>query len=430
MSTQGRPRVVFFGLSTFQALAMFRRGIFYSFLGIYLRSYLGLSVTETTLFETIPMVGNILFQTFVWGRLTDRFQLRRSFVIAGELAAGLGHVVMFILHAGQADPRAAGWVVIWGLTIIEVFWSMSNIGWSAFISDVYSPVERNAIQGKLASIGGLGRIIGALAGGALYDGLGKAYPGWGYKEGGIFLLAAAVMVVSVIPMFFLPEGGIQKSGQGQSGKNSDAGASGTSGHMRVFAVFLVAMVLINSGVNSLAAIRGQYLDLREGFAASATQISLISNIESLALILVGLSIGALGKRIGVQALMVLGAAFGVLYLLAYTVAPGLWMIYPASLMRGLSDGFLAASSYAFASVLIPPEKRGRYFAAYNATFMLSWGTSATLVTGPVIDAVLRTGGHPVLAYRVGMLTSAVTSMAGLGILVTLLLRMRKTRAGA
>ena len=65
-------RPIFIGLSSFQALAMFRRGIFYTFLAVYLRANLGLSVTETTLFETIPMVLNVLFQALVWGRLTDR----------------------------------------------------------------------------------------------------------------------------------------------------------------------------------------------------------------------------------------------------------------------------------------------------------------------------------------------------------------------
>lgn len=402
---------------------MFRRGIFYTFLGIYLRGYLGLSVTETTLFETIPMVGNILFQTFVWGRMTDRLQIRRNLIIIGELAAGIGHIIMFVLHAGQADLRTAGWVIIWGLTVIEIFWSMSNIGWSAYISDVYSPDERNAIQGRLASIGGLGRIIGALLGGVLYDCMGKAYPGWGFREGSIFLVSAGVMIVSVIPLFFMPEGGARKSLGAKPEELAGARHTGTSGDMRVFVVFLVAMMLINSGVNSLAAIRGQFLDLREGFAASANQISLVSNIESVAMIITGFTLGALGRRFGIKKLLVFGAASGVLYLVAFTFAPSLFVIYPASFLRGLSDGFLAASSYAFASVLIPPEKRGRYFAAYNATFMLSWGTSATLITGPIIDAVIAGGHGVVYAYRVGIFSSAITSILGLAILVILLARM-------
>ena len=80
----------FIGLSSFQMLAMFRRGLFYSFLTIYLRHFLGMSVTETTLFATGPMVMNVLFQTFTWGPLSDKWQLRRTFIIAGELLAAAG----------------------------------------------------------------------------------------------------------------------------------------------------------------------------------------------------------------------------------------------------------------------------------------------------------------------------------------------------
>jgi hypothetical protein len=49
------PLRYFIGLTSFEILAMFRRGLFYAFLSIYLRHYLGLSVTETTLFATLPM---------------------------------------------------------------------------------------------------------------------------------------------------------------------------------------------------------------------------------------------------------------------------------------------------------------------------------------------------------------------------------------
>ena len=39
--------------------------------------------------------------------------------------------------------------------IIEIFWSMSNVGWSALISDIYKPEERSTIQGQLMSIGAI-----------------------------------------------------------------------------------------------------------------------------------------------------------------------------------------------------------------------------------------------------------------------------------
>ena len=59
---------VFLGLSSFQILAMFRRGIFYTYLSIYMRSYLQLSVTITTLFATIPIMQWI-FASFCLGKI-------------------------------------------------------------------------------------------------------------------------------------------------------------------------------------------------------------------------------------------------------------------------------------------------------------------------------------------------------------------------
>ena len=436
---------IFLGLSSFQALAMFRRGIFYTFLAVYLRSSLGLSVTETTLFETVPMALNVLFQTLVWGRLTDRLQKRRTLIVIGELMASVGHVAMWYFHSIAPDPRAAGYVIIAGLTVIEAFWSMSNIGWSAFISDVYTTEERNAVQGRFQSIGGVGRIVGAMTAGLLYDGIGRAIPGWGYSAGGIFFVSAVVMAASVVPILFLPEGGIAFRPGSADGDPADAelkvaaradaardraraGGKAPGGSLAVFATFLVAMFLMNSGINTLGAFRGQYLDLAEGFAAPARTISLVVNVESAALIVIGFFVGSLGRRLGIARLLVAGALAGIVSMTLHAVAPSLGLVYLGAVFKGVSDGCIAASSYAFASTLIPPEKRGRYFAFYNSTFFLSWGVTATFLTGPLIDALIRAGEGAVLAYRVGLASGAALMAAGLAILVALLAFSRRARA--
>lgn len=147
---------------------MFRRGLFYAYLTIYLRHYLGLSVTATTLFATFPMLVNILSQNFIWGRISDRFQLRRTLIITGEILAALGTVAVWYLHRLPENPTDAGMVIIIGLTIPALFWSMSNISWSALISDLYREEERGAIQGRLTSMGGIGRMAGIWMGALLY----------------------------------------------------------------------------------------------------------------------------------------------------------------------------------------------------------------------------------------------------------------------
>jgi MFS family permease len=199
------------------------------------------------------------------------------------------------------------------------------------------------------------------------------------------------------------------------------------GDMRVFALFLVSIFLINSGINSMAVFRSQFLDLSGGFNATPGTISAVVNVEALTLIAFGFLIGFLGRAFGLPALLLLGAVSGILSLLLYVSAPSIGFIYLASFFKGISDASIASSSYAFASVLIPPDKRGRYFAIYNSTFFLSWGLSATLLTGPLIDFLLKAGGSEVFAYRAGLLSGVALMVLGLILLVVFFGRAMRGR---
>ncbi len=244
---------VIWQIGSFQALAMFRRGLFYAYLSIYLRYFLGLSVTETTLFATLPMIFNVLSQTFIWGRFSDARQLRRTLILWGEGSAAAGTVLVWAAHVLVPHQRISAYVIILGLTVVEIFWAMSNIGWSALISDLFPETRRNEVLGYLSSIGGLGRIAGVWIGGLLYDGLERMYAGWGFYSGTLFFIAAAVMLVSMVPVFFLPEGGIARDEAG-------AGACGPAcqvSSVRLFWIFLAAMVCINFGRNGVAIIQSQ-----------------------------------------------------------------------------------------------------------------------------------------------------------------------------
>ena len=181
-------------------LAMFRRGMFYTYLSIYFRSFLLLSVTETTLYATLPMIMSVIFQIFVWGPLSDKLQRRRTLIILGEVLAGIGTILVWLVHYGISNLVLAGYVIIIGLSIIEIFWSMSNIAWSALISDLYPSSERSKVMGRLTSLGGIGRIFGISIGGILYN------YGFGFRDGPLFIVASLVMFISTFPMLLTPEG--------------------------------------------------------------------------------------------------------------------------------------------------------------------------------------------------------------------------------
>ena len=399
---------VFLGISSFQMLAMFRRGLFYAYLSIYLRHFLGLSVTETTLFATLPMVMNIVFQTFVWGAVSDKYQLRRTLIMSGEILAGFGTVLVWYAHTLTEDLTLAGYVIIIGLSIIEIFWSMSNVGWSALIADIYRQKDRNAVQGRLASIGGIGRIAGVWIGGLLYDGLGLKYNGWGFHEGALFFVAGAAMFISVIPMMMVPEGGIRSETEDTS--VPEIGVSISAG--KIFTIFIVAMIFINFGRNSIAVIQSQYLVLGSGFAVSSKVLSYIVNTQSVAMILTGLIAGWVGRKIGDGNSLLLGTALAIGSLFLLAIAGNLGLIYLSNFLRGCSEVMILASSYAFASVLIPPEKRGKLFSVFNATYFLSWGISGTFIAGPITDMLMACGASEVFSYQMAFVSAAVMTLIG------------------
>lgn len=406
---------VFWGVGSFQALAMFRRGLFYTYLSIYLRYYLGLTVTETTLFATLPMLANIIAQTFIWGRLSDRLQLRRTLILWGEFSGASGTVLIWTFHVMAPSPAQAGYTIILGLTVVEFFWAMSNIGWSALISDLYPEKKRNEVQGRLASVGGLGRLFGIWIGGQLYDSLGLMYEGWGFESGVLFFVAAGIMLIAMVPVMLLPEGGRD----GTTLENYDCGPLCRAESLRLYIVFLFAMTFINFGRNCVATIQSQYLFLESGFAVNSQTLSYIVNTESAAIILLGLFSGKIGRRIGNGRAVCAGALASVFYLLIFIFSDQLYFIFAASFLRGTGDVIILAASYAMASVLIPPESRGRWFGYFNATLFLSWGVAGTLIAGPVVDAMEILGYAPAVAYRMAYVAALFMTLTGLAIQIVL-----------
>jgi MFS family permease len=406
----GQPST-FLGISSFQIIAMFRRGLFYCYLSIYLRHYLGLSVTETTLLATLPMLSNILFQTFIWGNISDKYQLRRTLIIVGELMAAMGTIVVWYCHTLSEDGIISGYVIILGLTVVEAFWSMSNIGWSALISDIYEEKDRSAIQGQLSSMGGLGRILGIWIGGLLYDGLGQFYPGWGFEKGILFFVAAGAMIISVLPLRLLPEGGIGNQAT-QFGFNPGQNMPLLSSNSNEFLLFLTAMIFINFGRNSIAVIQTQYLVLESGLAVNSQVLSYIVNTQSVAMVITGFMTGWITTRLGDEKALILGTISAIVALIIIGTSLNLTLIYISNFIRGFSEVLIMAASYTVASVLIPPSSRGRLFAIFNATFFLSWGLAGTLIAGPIVDYLRVNGYSEAISYQYSFLSAAALTSVG------------------
>jgi len=416
MVTMLKGYTTFFGISSFQTLAMFRRGLFYSFLAVYIREFLGLSVTETTLFATVPMATSSAFQALVWGRVSDKLQLRRTLIVLGELLAAVGTVALWYAHIQPESKQMSGYVIIVGLAVIEIFWSMSNVGWSALISDIYAEEDRASIQGQLASIGAVGRIVGVWIGGVLYDGLGAFYKGWGFYEGSLFFVAAGAMLISTVPMLFVPEGGIVD----KPGTFEDSPERHTSYPEVAFVTFLAAMLFINFGRNAMAVLRAPFLSMETGFGLSSKDMSYLINARSVAMILSGFGAGRLDRWLGNGRSLLLGGGVAMASLLIFGFAPTVYVAGIGNVFMGASDVIIMTSSYALVSVLIPPLKRGRLFGMFNATMFLSWGLAGTVITGPLIDLLMGRGVAELFAYQMAFAASVAIVAIGLVILAYLL----------
>ncbi|MDH5449171.1 MAG: MFS transporter, partial [Candidatus Bathyarchaeota archaeon] len=187
---------IMLGLSSFQFMVMARRGLFYTFLSIYLLENLKLSVTATTLLASLTMITNSVSQTFVWGKISDKYQARQSLIVVGETIAAFGYILLYFFHIHLLNTNgsiAAAYSIIVGLSLLEFFWSMSNLGWSALISDLTTSQERGKLMSVISSVGGVGRILGITVSGLLYDWGGEA---GGFKNGILFFFASGIMLAS------------------------------------------------------------------------------------------------------------------------------------------------------------------------------------------------------------------------------------------
>jgi len=418
LNSRQRKRV-FWGLASFEALAVFRDALFHSYMAIYLRGRLGMSMTETTLCATLPMLANVVFQTMLWGRVSDRLQKRRTLIVCGEALAGVGTILMFFAHTVPESTTAKGYAIILGLTVIEAFWSMSNVGRSALFADIYSEEERGSVMGRLVGLTGVGWLVGNAAGGMFYDLFGKRAAGWGFETGVLFYITSGVMFLSIFPMLMVPEGGANR---GPRADVKTAPAT-TSGGARLFVAFLIGMVFILWGRNSIDMIRATYLDVGEGFNVSPLELSWILNMESAAYIVMGLCAGYYSRKIDAGRMLLQGAAISVLALTLYVFATEIYFIYVSNFLRGCATAIIAVSSYAFVSTLIPPEKRGRLFSWFNATYHLSWGVAGTVIAGPIVDCLTRIGWGEVAAYQASFGAAAGITGTGLVIMCYVVFRM-------
>ncbi len=413
----------FISLSTFQIMAMFRRGLFYLFLSIYLKEYLGVSNTVMTLYATLPMIANITAQTVIWGRISDKFLKRRSLIIFGEIYAAIGYLVVYLIHkdVGQNSLIRAAYTIIIGFTVVEAGWSASNLGWTTLIADLTTEKERSTIMGRLQFIGGIGNILGVTTGGFLYDG------GAGFWNGTLFYVSSGIMLLSIFALFLIPE---SYADMEKKPEEVESGLGPTSlfspieetkddlsikprkvveWDWKLLVWLLVVLAIVNIGGNSINQMLQIYVRLPYVFGASDQIIAQMRNTSSVAMIIAGLVIGYFTTEFGDHNILLIGFLMIFVATLSLPFMPHVAFVFVYMALLGSSRVFIQTTSYAMVNKIVPLKIRGKMMGYYNATFYLSWGLGGTLITGPVADAIVQPNISTIMAYvSIGMIILGLT----------------------
>jgi len=384
-----------FGLWSFQFLTMMRRGVFYSFMYIYLFSLLG-NVTTTAALGTLTMLMSAAGQNLLWGKISDRYRLRAQLIVIGEIAAGFAYVIVFVIHKFFIDAGSnitAGLALIIGLAILEFFWSMSDVGWAALVTDITTPKTRGGFVGAVNFVMSIGRMTGILMAGFLYvDGLG-------FRHGTIFYLVTALLLIGATIMWFVSRAikplptstfsDLDKKEKSDLTSNPDAIARAPRENEYVFHWFLVALTIIVLGMASVNQIFPLFLKLNSGLNASDLQLSLILSAWTLGGMIASVLAGRLADRMGRTVVILAGLLIAAATPLFYGVALDVFVMAIVYGINGMSFMTLQTAGFAFAGDIIPEHKRGRLLSRYNTVMALSWGPAGLLIGGPIADVQTR-----------------------------------------
>jgi len=383
-------------LSLFQFLSFVRRGIFYTFMINYLFSLMQ-TATSTALLGTLNMVGSALGQNLLWGKIADRYRLRAKLLIAGESIAAATYLIVFLIHKSLIDKQAnfaAGLSLIFGLSFLEFFWSMSDVGWAALLTDVTTTKTRGRIVGTLNFIASLGRMIGINIAGFLYNN------GEGFRQGTIFYIVITMLVVSATIMWITSM--YEKKANAKTEKTivknlpKDNFVSSSDGR-GTYKWFLTSLIIIVIGAASISQIF--LIFLQDGLNMSSPEIASILTAWTLGGMLTSLLCGWLADRIGRATVLIMGLILAIITPLFYGSASNVLTMALIHGINGVSFWTIQTVGFAFIGDIIPEDQRGRLFSRYNAVMALSWGPAGLLVGGPLADLQVKNFGlTPFMAF--------------------------------
>ncbi|UCG02201.1 MAG: MFS transporter [Candidatus Heimdallarchaeota archaeon] len=397
-----------FPIGIFQFISFLRRAVFYAFFYLYLRTFLGLPNTLAALLGTANLIGSTFGQLKLWGpRLNDRPSLARPYVVRGELIAAFTYLLAFIGHyflLELGSKIGAAFLMIILLSILEIFWSMSDLGVRFLVAQATEGNQRGQLVGFIDGFGLIGQIVGFLLSGLLYrDGLG-------FSEGTIFYVVVILMILCATVIQFSPQ--VEKIDFDRTTIVSKAIRELLTN--RSYLIFILCIGLLVIGISSSTQIFLYYSNDPTGLSFDNTFISYLLILFSLTGGLIAPIGGRISDKIGRIPIVVLtGFGAGICYFLFFLLGnqPFLIIAIIYSLLGGCSS-LLQSVSFAYTADLLPDELRGTGFAVFNITLATGWGLAGFIVGGPVADLLIFLGEPTVVAYRIAFLVSSLVILLG------------------
>ena len=418
----GRSRNVMVNLSIFQFLTFLRRGVFYTFMINYLFTLMG-TITSTAALGTMNMIASALGQNLLWGRICDRCKSRARLIIAGETIAAFAYIAVFFAHTSlisMGDNFGAGLSIIFGLSILEFFWSMSDVGWAALLTDITTPKIRGTVVGTLNFIASLGRTFGITFAGFLYN------EGEGFRNGTIFYTVAVLLLIGAALMTWTSRYVGTKAPRNKEEDPDGPEPQGSTGDEKTFKWLLASLVVIILGAASASQVFLRFLEIPKGLEASGPEMSLVLTAWTLGGMAASLTMGRFSDKIGRSKAMLVGLGLATATPLFYGFAlkvPIMAVVYG---LNGVAFWTMQTVGFVLAGDLIPQHKRGRLMGRYNTVMALSWGPAGFLIGGPFADMQTRLLGLPEnVAYVNAFYLSSSILLVGVVLFALKVARQRK-----
>lgn len=407
-------RKTYFNLSVFEFLTFLRRGVFYTFMINYLFTLMG-TVTSTAALGTLNMIASALGQNLLWGRICDRRKIRTKLIVAGETIAAFAYIIVFLVHTGlinMGTQYLAGLTIIFGLSILEFFWSMSDVGWAALLTDVTTVGNRGKVIGAMNFIASLGRMVGILFAGFLY------VEGEGFRSGRIFYIVTALLLVGAGLMTLTSRSMKKKQEASQRSKAEEPCENSKEPepdpqNQKTYAFFLMSLVIIILGAACINQIFLLFLNLPGGLNFSDSQMSLVLSAWTVGGMIASLASGRLSDKFGRIKILLMGLCFAMVTPLLYPFASNVSLMAIIYGLNGVSFWTIQTVGLVFAGDLIPKDRRGRLLSRYNTVIALSWGPAGFLIGGPLADLQVHLYGMSSCAAYVNVFyLSSIIVLAG------------------